>query len=155
LLLNAGTVGGFALLALIGFFCIGNFSITVVMGQELLPTRAGVASGVTLGAAIGAGGLIATALGLVADHAGLMVAMLVIAGLPLPTVALALALPPTGRPRTRGSYRRCGLLPFASPRAASVRDDEQEAEWASLTPIVVRDLVEDPAHPFLRHRSGL
>jgi len=95
LLLLAGTAAGFALVALIGFFCVGNFSITVVMGQELLPGRVGIASGVTLGAAIGAGGLIAAALGIVADHAGLTAVMVAIALLPLPALALALSLPST------------------------------------------------------------
>ncbi len=93
LLLLAGTLTAFVLLALIGFFCVGNFTITVVLGQELLPGRVGVASGVTLGAAIGAGGLIAAALGVLADHVGLTAVMLTIAALPLPTLALALTLP--------------------------------------------------------------
>jgi len=34
----AGTVDGFVLLALIGFFCVGNLSITVVLRQEYSPT---------------------------------------------------------------------------------------------------------------------
>jgi FSR family fosmidomycin resistance protein-like MFS transporter len=91
--LVAGTTAGFVLLALIGFFCVGNFSVTVVLGQEYLPGRIGISSGVTLGAAIGAGGLIAAALGVLADHAGLTAVMLAIAALPLPALALALSLP--------------------------------------------------------------
>jgi MFS transporter, FSR family, fosmidomycin resistance protein len=81
------------LLAAIGFVAIANFSVTVVMGQEYLPSRVGLASGVTLGLAIGIGGLGAAALGLVADGAGLPAAMAVIAILPLPMLALALTLP--------------------------------------------------------------
>ncbi len=81
------------LLAAIGFVAIANFSITVVMGQEYLPSRLGLASGVTLGLAIGVGGLGAAALGLVADSAGLPAAMAAIAILPLPMLALALTLP--------------------------------------------------------------
>lgn len=81
------------LLAAIGFVTIANFSITVVMGQEYLPSRLGLASGVTLGLAIGVGGLGAAALGLVADSAGLPAAMAAIAVLPLPMLALALTLP--------------------------------------------------------------
>jgi MFS transporter, FSR family, fosmidomycin resistance protein len=81
------------LLAAIGFVTIANFSITVVMGQEYLPSRLGLASGVTLGLAIGVGGLGAAALGLVADSAGLPAAMAAIAILPLPMLALALTLP--------------------------------------------------------------
>ena len=38
------------LLVGIGFVVIANFSITVVMGQEYLPNRLGLASGITVGA---------------------------------------------------------------------------------------------------------
>ena len=99
LVLVAGEAGGFILLALVGFFTIGNFSITVVLGQEFLPRRIGIASGVTLGAAIGVGGITAALLGLLADAAGLTSVMLVIAALPLGGLACALALP---RERIRG-----------------------------------------------------
>ena len=44
------------LLAGIGFVTIMSFSVSVVMGQEYLPCRLGIASGVTLGLAIGLGG---------------------------------------------------------------------------------------------------
>ncbi len=96
LVLVAGEVAGFILLALVGFFTIGNFSITVVLGQEFLPRRIGIASGVTLGAAIGIGGITAALLGLLADAAGLTPVMLVIAALPLGGLACALALPRDG-----------------------------------------------------------
>ena len=59
------------LLVAIGFVVIANFSITVVMGQEYLPNRLGLASGITLGAAIGVGGLAAAALGALADATSL------------------------------------------------------------------------------------
>lgn len=83
----------FPLLALIGFFLVGTFSITVVLGQIFLPNRVGVASGVTLGAAIGAGGLIAWLLGLLADRTSLETVMVVIAVLPLPAFLVSLLLP--------------------------------------------------------------
>jgi MFS transporter, FSR family, fosmidomycin resistance protein len=89
------------LLAAIGFVTIANFSITVVLGQEYLPSRLGLASGVTLGLAIGVGGLGAAALGLVADGAGLPAAMTVIAILPLPMLAVALTLPRQQAPALR------------------------------------------------------
>ena len=57
-------------LACVGFVTVGNFSLTVVMGQSLLPSRPGLASGITLGLAIGIGGLIAAALGPVAQVIG-------------------------------------------------------------------------------------
>ena len=94
-LLAVGRTTALVLVAPIGFFCVGNFSTTVVLGQEYLPSRLGVASGVTLGAAIGAGGVIAALLGVLADHVGLTAVVVAIAALPLPGLALALSLPRT------------------------------------------------------------
>jgi MFS transporter, FSR family, fosmidomycin resistance protein len=105
LVLVSGQVFGFVLLALVGFFIIGNFSITVVLGQEFLPNRIGIAAGVTLGAAIGVGGVTSALLGLLADAAGLTAVMLVIAALPIPGLACALALP-RGRARSGAGARR-------------------------------------------------
>ena len=48
-----------------------TFSVSVVMGQEYLPTRLGLASGVTMGLAIGVGGIAAAGMGAVADAFGL------------------------------------------------------------------------------------
>jgi FSR family fosmidomycin resistance protein-like MFS transporter len=81
------------LLGLIGAMIIATFSVTVVMGQEYLPNRLGVASGVTLGLAIGVGGVAAAGLGALADRTSLVTAMYVIAFAPLISAALALSLP--------------------------------------------------------------
>jgi MFS transporter, FSR family, fosmidomycin resistance protein len=83
------------LLALAGLVTILTFSITVVMGQEYLPSRLGLASGVTLGLAIGVGGVAAAAMGALADAAGLNAVMWLIAALALPMLALARLLPVT------------------------------------------------------------
>ncbi len=101
LVLVVGEPAAFALLALVGFFTVGTFSITVVLGQEYLPNRIGIASGVTLGAAIGVGGVVAALLGLLADAVGLTPVLIVIAALPLPALALSIALP---RERIRSSH---------------------------------------------------
>lgn len=93
LVLVAGEPSAFVLLALIGFFTVGTFSITVVLGQEYLPNRIGIASGVTLGAAIGVGGIVAALLGQLADAVGLTTVLLVIAALPLPAFLLSVTLP--------------------------------------------------------------
>lgn len=103
-LLISGQVIGYVLMALVGFFTVGTFSPTVVLGQQLLPNRIGTASGVTLGAAIGVGGAIAAALGPVADSAGLETAIIIIAILPLPSLLLTALLP--GR---RAVWRRVSL----------------------------------------------
>lgn len=92
-LLAVNEAGAFLLVALIGFFLFGSFSIAVVLGQEFLPGRIGVASGVTLGAAIGFGGLVAWLLGLLADQTSLTTVMIVIAALPLPGFLISLFLP--------------------------------------------------------------
>jgi FSR family fosmidomycin resistance protein-like MFS transporter len=89
----AGPVVGMALLALVGAVTVGTFGVTVVMGQEYLPGRIGLAAGVTMGLSIGLGGLGAPLLGLLADNAGLSVTMLVIAALPVIALILALTLP--------------------------------------------------------------
>jgi FSR family fosmidomycin resistance protein-like MFS transporter len=82
-----------ALIAVIGAATILTFSVTVVMGQEYLPSRIGVASGVTLGLSIGLGGVAAPLLGLVADHWGLTTTLHVIAVLPVLGLLMALTLP--------------------------------------------------------------
>ncbi len=92
-----------AALALIGFFAIASFSVTVVLGQEYLPTRLGLASGITLGLAIGLGGVAAAGLGVLADAAGIEAVMWLLAGVPPVALALALTLPIASRPKASGA----------------------------------------------------
>lgn len=87
------------LLALIGFVTVMSFSVSVVMGQEYLPSRLGIASGVTLGFAIGVGGVAAALLGWLADAAGLETVMWVVALLPFAGLGLALMLPLSAQDR--------------------------------------------------------
>jgi FSR family fosmidomycin resistance protein-like MFS transporter len=82
-----------ALLALVGAATVGTFGVTVVMGQEYLPGRIGLAAGVTMGLSIGLGGVGAPLLGLLADAGGLKTTMLAVAALPVLGLALALTLP--------------------------------------------------------------
>src|SRR3712207_3670492 len=89
----SGPVLGMAILTLVGAVTVGTFGVTVVMGQEYLPGRIGLAAGITMGLSIGLGGLGAPVLGLLADNAGLSVTMLVVAALPLIGLILALTLP--------------------------------------------------------------
>jgi FSR family fosmidomycin resistance protein-like MFS transporter len=89
----SGPLPGMVFLALVGAATIGTFGVTVVMGQEYLPGRIGVAAGVTMGLSIGLGGVGAPILGAFADSYGLPAMMLVLAALPLVGLALALSLP--------------------------------------------------------------
>jgi FSR family fosmidomycin resistance protein-like MFS transporter len=88
-----GMAAATVLLAAIGFVTIASFAITVVLGQAYLPNRLGLASGITLGVAIGLGGIAATALGVVADVHGVETVLWTVAALPLPAILLALSLP--------------------------------------------------------------
>jgi len=88
-----GPYAGMALLALVGAATVGTFGVTVVMGQEYLPGRIGLAAGVTMGLSIGLGGIGAPLLGLLADAGGLQTTMLAIAALPVLGLVLALTLP--------------------------------------------------------------
>jgi FSR family fosmidomycin resistance protein-like MFS transporter len=96
-----GAVAATALLGAVGFVAIATFSVTVIMGQAYLPSRPGLASGVTLGLAIGLGGVAATALGTIADAHGLRAVLWTVAVLPVPAIVLALSLPSVPAARRR------------------------------------------------------
>lgn len=72
----------FAILGLLGMILISTFSVTVVMAQHLLPRNLGIASGLMVGFAIGAGGICVTLLGVIADSFGVPFALKSIALLP-------------------------------------------------------------------------
>ena len=77
-------------LILVGLALISSFTVTIVMAQRLLPQNLGVASGLMVGFAIGAGGFGVTLLGVVADHFGVVTALRAILVLPLAGLGLAL-----------------------------------------------------------------
>ena len=83
----------FVVLAALGFVLVSTFTVSVVLGQAYLPRNPGMASGLIVGFAIGAGGLGASALGWVADHWGLASALWISALMPLVGFVLALFLP--------------------------------------------------------------
>lgn len=84
--------------ALIGAATIASFSLTVLMSQEYVPDRIGLASGVAFGLSIGLGGVGATLGGVLADAHGLRTTLEVAAALPLLAFLLTLTLPRhTGR----------------------------------------------------------
>jgi FSR family fosmidomycin resistance protein-like MFS transporter len=87
-----GLVGAVAL-ALVGACVIGTFGVTMVMSQEYLPRRIGLASGLSIGMSIGLGGIAAVALGALADTVDLHTSLYVCAAVPLAAVVLAALLP--------------------------------------------------------------
>jgi FSR family fosmidomycin resistance protein-like MFS transporter len=115
ILITATTVDvgpAMVLFSLFGFVAISSFSVTIVMGQEYLPSRIGLASGFTLGAGVGIGGLAAPVFGWIGDEFGLLTSMQLLAVLPLIGAAVALALP------TAAASRRN----LAAARAAAFSD---------------------------------
>ena len=79
--------------AVAGAATIATFAVTIVMGQEFLPGRIGVASGVTIGLSVGMGGVAAPLLGILADADGLRSVFELIIVFPLAALALSLLLP--------------------------------------------------------------
>lgn len=80
-MLTEGMVS-FILLALGTACLLASFSITVVAAQELIPDNKALASGLSLGFAIGIGGLAVTFIGGIADVYGLNTALYLVMGLP-------------------------------------------------------------------------
>ncbi len=76
----------------LGMVLVSTFSVTVVMSQKLLPRSLGIASGLTTGFAIGAGGIGVTLLGVVADRYGVPLALKSIFIFPVVGFILTLAL---------------------------------------------------------------
>ena len=70
-------------------------SVQVVLGQEYLPSRVGMASGVTLGLAVSVGGMAAPLLGRLADWQGLGFVFLALLVVVLLAMILSFALPST------------------------------------------------------------
>ena len=90
-----GGVGGIVAVTLAGGLLIATFAVTIVMSHDYLPSRVGLASGLSIGLSIGLGGIAAVALGGVADTIGVKTAVLATASGPAVAAALTLLLPRT------------------------------------------------------------
>jgi FSR family fosmidomycin resistance protein-like MFS transporter len=83
-----------ALLVPLAIFIFMPTSVLVVLGQEYLPRRVGMASGVTLGLAVSVGGICAPLLGRLGDQQGLGAVFFLLLFLLLVATGQAFALPP-------------------------------------------------------------
>jgi FSR family fosmidomycin resistance protein-like MFS transporter len=90
---HVGVAAFLVVLIGVGLTLEAPFSTTVILGQEYIPSRAGLASGITLGLAIGLGGLMATGLGALADATSLHVPLLVLPACSVLALLLSLSLP--------------------------------------------------------------
>ncbi|MDN7246852.1 MFS transporter [Planococcus shenhongbingii] len=71
------------LLVLIGFFIMLSFSVTVVYAQELVPSKIGTMSGLTVGLAFGMGAIGGVVIGILMDSIGVYETMIVVSFLPI------------------------------------------------------------------------
>jgi FSR family fosmidomycin resistance protein-like MFS transporter len=103
-----GGIAGTLALMLVGLCVVGTFGVTMVLSQLYLPRHVGVASGLSIGLAMGLGGVAAVVLGALADAIDLETALYVGAAAPALGCLFCLLLP---RPRPwRGP-----LSPSATP----------------------------------------
>src|SRR5436190_13814570 len=93
LFLEARGALAFVALALYGAVLTASFSVSVVLAQAYMPRNTGMASGLSVGFAIGTGGLGVAVLGWVADHHGLPAALAISALTPLAGFVAARFLP--------------------------------------------------------------
>lgn len=82
---------------LLGIALYFPFSVHVTLGQDYLPNRIGTASGVTLGLAVSMGGIVTPVFGILADHAGLSVAIACLLFFPVLALLISTRLPERGR----------------------------------------------------------
>jgi len=90
--ISSGVLGT-TCVCLAGAVVISTFSVTIVMSQEYLPSRIALASGLSVGLAIGLGGIAAVILGGIADSIDLRTALFATAAGPALAVLLAVWLP--------------------------------------------------------------
>lgn len=90
--LNSRLVVAALMLVPIGIAVAAANSVVVVMGQDYLPNRVGLAAGVTLGLSMTIGGMLTPVLGTIADHYGLSTAMFLVAMVPSLAFAMSLTL---------------------------------------------------------------
>ena len=107
-----GPVLALPLLVVVGISLQVPHSVLVVLGQDYLPDRTGTAAGVTLGLAMTAGGLVAPALGVFADHFGLRIVLVMLVAFPVAALAVALRArdPRPGIPADATATRRVPAL---------------------------------------------
>ena len=95
-----GGVIGVVALMLVGMCVVGTFGVTMVLSQLYLPRHVGMASGLSIGLAMGVGGVAAVILGAVADAVDLKTALTICACAPALGIVLCFLLPaPASRAR--------------------------------------------------------
>lgn len=91
-------MGAALLLFPVGIALSASNSVVVVMAQEYLPNRVGLAAGVTLGLSMTIGGLMMPLFGSIADHHGLTAALFLLGLIPALSCAISFTLHEPGSP---------------------------------------------------------
>lgn len=100
---HASGVWAIIVLVLFGFFVLSSFVVTVVYGQMMLPNNIGLASGLMIGLAVGAGGIGATIMGWLSDHYGVEFIFDLFVIIPLVAAITTLFLPSEKKLLEKGS----------------------------------------------------
>jgi MFS transporter, FSR family, fosmidomycin resistance protein len=116
--LNSRIVVAAIMLVPIGIAVAAANSVVVVMGQDYLPNRVGLAAGVTLGLSMTIGGMLTPVLGKIADHYGLSTALFLVALVPSLAFAMSLTLHETAGKTVRLEMAASALQ---SPSTTGVR----------------------------------
>ena len=108
-----GGVPGLFALMLVGVCVVGTYGVTMVLSQLYLPRHVGMASGLSVGLAMGIGGVAAVVLGAVADAVDLKTALTISAVAPTLGLVFCLRLPnPTRRATIHADPPRALVLPL-------------------------------------------
>lgn len=98
-LVTSDRMTAMVLLVPLSIFLFLSTSVLVVLGQEYLPDRVGLASGMTLGLAVSMGGMTTPLLGWLADRHGMPVVLMILLGMLALAAMHSFALPVVGRHR--------------------------------------------------------
>jgi MFS transporter, FSR family, fosmidomycin resistance protein len=108
-----GGVPGAVALMLVGVCIVGSFGVTMVLSQLYLPRHVGMASGLSIGLAMGIGGVAAVVLGAVADAIDLKTALTISAVVPALGLIVCLRLPAPATPAQRSTRSQPAAAPVA------------------------------------------
>jgi FSR family fosmidomycin resistance protein-like MFS transporter len=107
-----GGVPGVVALMLVGVCVVGTFGVTMVLSQLYLPRHVGMASGLSVGLAMGIGGIAAVVSGAIADAVDLKTALTISALAPALGFVTCLRLPaPAAKAETLGKPATAVALP--------------------------------------------
>ena len=108
-----GGLPGAVALMLVGVCIVGSFGVTMVLSQLYLPRHVGMASGLSIGLAMGIGGVAAVVLGAVADAIDLKTALTISALVPALGLIVCLRLPAPATPAQRSTRSQPAAAPLA------------------------------------------